>query len=137
TRTAVRRVARDLASVELDGSGRRPVEPRQQVEERGLPGPVGPDDAEELAFRHLEADIGDDRRAADVEPEAPRREDRHPRHLSGARRYLRGGWRLPGETRPVTWSTHSAETSLFGSSPFAVCSAWTIICAAVKPSGVK
>ncbi len=66
----------------------RPVQARQEVEQRRLAGAVRPDDAEKLALGHLERDIGDDRRAADVKPEVPSREKRlgaHPREACANR----------------------------------------------------
>jgi len=60
----------------MDRAGRRPVQAGEEVEERRLPGPVGADDPEQLALGNLEADIDDDFRAADVEPEVARGEHR-------------------------------------------------------------
>jgi hypothetical protein len=52
----VRRPARDVAAVQLDGSARRPVEARQHVHERRLAGAVRPDQPDDLAAPQLEAD---------------------------------------------------------------------------------
>ena len=45
--------------------GRRPEQPGDQVEQRGLAGAVRPDDGEELARRDVERDVVDDRAATD------------------------------------------------------------------------
>ncbi len=65
-----RRLTRDVLAVELDPPGRRAEQARDEVEECRLSRPVRPDHRQQLAVLHLEADIGDDRCAADVEPEA-------------------------------------------------------------------
>ena len=96
------RLLRDVTPAEVDRAGRRAIEPRQEIEERRLAGAVRPDDPEQLALGNLEADIGDDFRAADVEPEVARGEDRRV-HASAfcVRSYLNGviaGWTLPAET---------------------------------------
>ena len=72
-------------AVELDPTRVGRFEPREQVEERRLAGPVRADDPEELARGHLEPDIGDDGCAADVEPEVAGPEDRRvtPTDLRG------------------------------------------------------
>ena len=89
-RAQERRLLRDVAPAQLDAPGRRPVEPREQVEERRLPRPVRADDAEQLALGNLERDIGDDLRAADVEPEVASDENRRVRHAS----FSSGRWSL-------------------------------------------
>src|SRR3954469_16612381 len=89
--TLVRRVPGDVLSVDLDRSRSGPVDPRQEVEQRGLAGAVRTDDAEELALGHLERDIGDDRCAADVKPEVPSREQRLGAHPLEALRWLGKG----------------------------------------------
>ena len=60
-----------------------------------LPAPFGPM-IEELALGDLEADIGDDRRAADVEPEIASRQD-GAAIAARPTKGVTGGWRLPGE----------------------------------------
>ena len=76
--------------MQLDGAGGGSKEPGEQVEERRLAGAVGPDESDQLARADIERDIGDDSGAADVEPEAPRGEDRrfdsHDPRGSGNRR---------------------------------------------------
>ena len=79
-RTPVGRLLGDVDAVELDGAARRPAQAGDEVEERRLPGPVRADHGEQLAIEDLELDIGDDRCAADVEPEIPRGEDRGCAH---------------------------------------------------------
>src|SRR5205823_11482845 len=71
-----RRLVRDVDAVERDRARRRPVDPGEEVEERRLAGAVRADDPEELSLGNLEADIDDDLRAADVEPEVARGENR-------------------------------------------------------------
>jgi hypothetical protein len=73
---------RDVPPVEVDRAGSGPVDPGEEVEQRGLAGPVRADDPEELALGNLEADIGDDGGAADVEPEVARGEDRRSQAAS-------------------------------------------------------
>ena len=46
---AVGRPARDLAFLELDGAGRRQVEPGHDVHQRGLTGAVRADEPDDLA----------------------------------------------------------------------------------------
>src|SRR5205085_3218202 len=101
-RAEERRLVRDLDAVEHDRARRRPVDAGEEVEQRRLAGAVRADDPEKLAFGNLEADIDDDVRAADVEPEVACGENRRV-HASEAGRgsYLNGatgGWTLPGET---------------------------------------
>ncbi len=103
---------------ELDPPRGRPHQPREQVEERRLAGPVRPDDPEELTGRHLEPDTGDDGCAADVEPEVSSPQDRgvrqrptgtawpparcfRPRTSSPARRAT---CRSPDASAPGTWA---------------------------------
>ena len=59
---AMARQCIDDVAIELDSAGLVAVEPRQAVEQRGLARAVGPDEAADLAFAHLEADRveGDD-----------------------------------------------------------------------------
>ncbi len=54
---AVRRPARDLDPAELDPARGRQVEAGEQVHERRLPGPVRPDQADDLALLEREVDI--------------------------------------------------------------------------------
>ena len=61
-------------------AGRRPEQARDEVEQRRLAGPVRADHGEQFALADLEPDIGDDRCAADDEPEVPRCEDRGCAH---------------------------------------------------------
>src|SRR3954468_18285785 len=53
----MRLAAGHLAPVEQNLAGAGPQEAVQQVEQRGLAGPVGTDDAEDLVLPQLEADI--------------------------------------------------------------------------------
>ena len=99
-RAPERRLPGDVAPAQLDRPGGRPVQPREQVEERRLARAVRADDAEQLALGNLERDIGDDLCAADVEPEVARGENRRVRHavrVSG--NGWTGGWTLPGRDR--------------------------------------
>ncbi len=61
------------AVMSTPSSSTRPVvgrsRPEMQVEQRRLAGPVRADHGEQLSLADLEPDIGDDRRAADDEPE--------------------------------------------------------------------
>src|SRR6266498_4121744 len=79
------RLVRDIPAVQLDTPRRRPVEHRQEIEERRLSGPVRPDDAEHLVSSDLERDIGDDLRAADVEPEVAHGENGRIGHAATTR----------------------------------------------------
>ena len=79
-RAAIGRLIGDVDAVELDAAARRRAQAGDEVEERRLPGPVRADHGEQLTVEDLEPDIGDDRCAADVEPEVPRREDRGCAH---------------------------------------------------------
>ena len=110
-RPPVRRVVGDVAAAQPDPPAGRPVEAGQQVEERGLAGPVRADDPQELALERLERDVGDDRRAADVEPEALGGENRRSAHLTPGRppsyeNGLTGGCTFPGE---IVCSTFGAS----------------------------
>src|SRR3990170_585427 len=53
-------------------AGRRGKEPGDDVEEGGLAAATGPDDGEELALGHLEADVGEHRHRAAVDVEGVR-----------------------------------------------------------------
>src|SRR4029077_1734015 len=75
-RAAIGRIGGDVTSAQLHRACCRAHEPGEQVEERRLPRSVRADDADELAIRDLERDIGDDVSAADVEPEVTGGEDR-------------------------------------------------------------
>ena len=54
---AVRAPARDVTPVELDRTGRGPVEPGDQVDERRLAGAVRPDQADDLVSVQLDRDV--------------------------------------------------------------------------------
>ena len=53
----VRRPARDVAALELDGARRRPVEAAEHVDERRLAGAVRADQPDDLAAAQLERDV--------------------------------------------------------------------------------
>src|SRR5262249_39666467 len=74
------RVGGHVLPGELDAAGGRRPQAGEQVEERRLPCAVRADDADELPRSNLERDIGDDRRAAAVEPEALNAQDRSGTH---------------------------------------------------------
>ncbi len=56
----------DQAPAHPDGSGRRPEQPVDQVEEGGLSGPVRPDEGHDLALGHLEAHPMEDPQAPEA-----------------------------------------------------------------------
>jgi hypothetical protein len=53
----MRLAAGHFATIEENFARARPQEPVQQVEQRGLAGPVGTDDPEDLISSQLEADV--------------------------------------------------------------------------------
>ena len=55
-RDLVLRNMRDVTAIQLDTAGRRTYEARDHIEERGLAGPVWPDDSENAAPRHFQVD---------------------------------------------------------------------------------
>jgi hypothetical protein len=71
-------VERDLALVGA-------VEPRDQVEQRRLAGAVGPDQADDLSFGHVQRDVVDRHDAAERLRHVLDREQRHGGGLYGAR----------------------------------------------------
>ena len=66
------------AVVERDPAGRRRVDAGDQVEDGRLSGAVGPDEADDLALLHLEAEIVHGPEAAEVFRQALGFEKRHP-----------------------------------------------------------
>ena len=62
---------RDVASVEMDRARRRPLEAREDVDERRLAGAVGPDQTEDLAAAHGEIDAVHRLHASDVNADVP------------------------------------------------------------------
>ena len=75
-RAPERRLGRDVLAVQHDASARRPAQAGDRLKSVVLPAPFGPMTPRNSPARDLEPDIGDDRRAADVEPEIPGCEDR-------------------------------------------------------------
>ena len=70
-RDRVRRQAGDVAAVEQDLAGRRRVDARQHVEERGLAGAVGADQADDRPARDDEVDVVARHQAAELLAHAP------------------------------------------------------------------
>jgi hypothetical protein len=73
----VRRDLGDVLVAEEQLSPRRIVDPADEVEDRRLPGAIGPDDGEDLARLHLEAHPVERLDPAEVDGELARREERH------------------------------------------------------------
>ena len=96
-----RRTRGDVLPPQLDPAGRRWDEPRDEVEQRRLPGAVRPDDGDQLAGPGLERHILDDARTADVQPEAAGREHGRPVHVDPlrSRLLLLGRCDVPGLER--------------------------------------
>jgi hypothetical protein len=83
-RGAVGPLTHEVHAVEVDGALLRPVDGGEAVEDRGLAGPVGPDDAEQLARVDVEAHAGEGGDAAEAQCEVAHLEQRVP--LLGPRR---------------------------------------------------
>src|SRR5207237_4536176 len=66
----------DVVAVEEDTTRRRRQEPRDQVEQRGLPGAVRSDDRPQLARLHRETDAVDGLQGAERAPEPARFQQR-------------------------------------------------------------
>ena len=62
----IRRHARDVPAAVVDFSGGRPHKPGNQINHRGLSGPVGPNETEKLTLLEFEADIGKRLHAAEM-----------------------------------------------------------------------
>ena len=73
----VRRHLGDVAALEEQLARGRVVEPRDQVEDRGLAGAVGADDGEDLALFDAEAHAVDRLEAAELQGDAVDREEAH------------------------------------------------------------
>jgi hypothetical protein len=82
---AVRRRAQQALAVEGDLALVRLVQARDQVEERRLPGPVGPDQAGDLPLGHVQRDVVDRHDPAERLRHVLDREQRHGGGLYGAR----------------------------------------------------
>ena len=90
---SIRRETVDAPAFEPDLPLVRPGEPRKRVEEGGLPGAVGPDDGEDAALLHREAQLVDRGETAEPLDDVLRLEDQtgvshgqppvHPRCLRG------------------------------------------------------
>jgi hypothetical protein len=79
----------EVAAVEQDAAGARVVEAREEVEERALAAPGGPDDPDRLARAHLERDVLQHRPVAVGEADALERDRaRRPREGRGAQALL-------------------------------------------------
>ena len=74
----------DVATVEDDAAAVRPKRPRQDAQQRRLACPVGPDDADRLAFLQGEVDTIEHRQGAKPLPDIDRGEDRRLLHYPAA-----------------------------------------------------
>ena len=94
----VRRPRQDARAFHQDVAGRRLIEPREAVEERGLAGAVGADQSEDLALVHVKGHAVERDDAAEHDADVANREQgrcplrelclRHvvsPTHVSGRR----------------------------------------------------
>jgi hypothetical protein len=79
-RDLVRPHAGDLYVLQADGSGVGFLQSDDGIEQRRLARPVGPDEAEDLALRHVEADVAERLQAAEPLGQVFQRQNRlrHP-----------------------------------------------------------
>src|SRR6185369_4975726 len=113
----------DLAPPEPDTAGAGPVKSGDQVEERGFPGPVGPDHREDLALPDGEAHLRERREGAealgkrlDLEDYAVVRHRRPPRSSRSPSRPLGMNRTMKIRTSPITMKYQSTYDETFSCS---------------------
>src|SRR5947207_12592512 len=75
-RDLLRRIAGDGLAVETDLAGIGPVEPGDQIEQRGLAGTVRAYDADQIAFGEVEIDAVDSGQSAEAPRQSAERKQR-------------------------------------------------------------